>query len=399
MIKLKNSEKAIKRLVLALKNSEKIGVWSDYDPDGVFALVLAYESLLGANFKKENLKLILPDQYKYKRSFNKFHLSLLKRMGIKLIIGIDFGTTDFEQVGMAKKMGFEIILLDHHRQRPGKLPALLINPWQRGDKSKCKNWSGASVVYLFLEHLYKKLRINIKKLEENSIDLILIPFITDYIDKDGGINDVNLPYLQKSLEKIKKNPRLGIKKTLIRLNIYKNISIKVIVKNRRAIIDFFGTMKGNGTKNNVFKLLTVKTNKEIARIINKIIREKKIFTSIADKLTNQAITKFESNCNKNKFIFWGTNKEIKMPGAGANVTQKINDHFKLPTYFYNKEKNLIRGSARASYSKDVNVVESMKNCANSFINFGGHPKAAGFYIKKKNLPKLKQCLEKYYEEH
>ena len=62
MIKLKNSDKAINRLTLALKNSEKIGIWSDYDPDGVFALVIAYEALKNAGFEKNHLELILPNQ-------------------------------------------------------------------------------------------------------------------------------------------------------------------------------------------------------------------------------------------------------------------------------------------------------------------------------------------------
>ena len=81
MIKFKNTDKAVKRLVLALKNDEKIGIWSDYDPDGVFALTLAYEALLNAGFKKKNLILSLPNQHKYRRSFNKFHLKIFKKAG------------------------------------------------------------------------------------------------------------------------------------------------------------------------------------------------------------------------------------------------------------------------------------------------------------------------------
>ncbi len=388
MIKLKNSDKAINRLITALKNSEKIGIWSDYDPDGVFALVIAYEALKNAGFKKENLELILPNQYKYNRSFNKFHLSILKRMGIKLIVGIDFGTTDFKQVAMAKKMGFEIILLDHHRQRPGKLLATLINPWQKGDHSKYKNWSGAGVAYLFFENLYKKLGVDLKKLEQ-SMDLLLIPTIADYIKIDRG----NLPYLKNSLKKIRGGLRPGLKDSLKELKLQKNVTVNKFVKNRQNIADFYGILKNNGDENNIFKLLISKNDDEAKKIVKKISSQKNNFEDFVEKITKQGIKKFKNT--KAAFILWGLEKEIKLVGAGSKVAHRLNDYFKIPVYFYNKEKDYFKGSVRANYS-EVSVVDALKSCGNIFINFGGHPKAAGFHIQKHNLKKFKEGLDKFY---
>ncbi len=390
MITFKNTDKAIKRLVLALKNSEKIGIWSDYDPDGVFALTLAYEALLNAGFKKQSLKLILPNQYKYNRSFNKFHLTILKKMGVELILGIDFGTTDFAQVKMAKKMGFEIILLDHHRQRPGKLPAILINPWQKGDYSRYKNWSGTGVAYLFFENLYKSLQIDIKKLEK-STDLVLIPAITDYIKIDKG----NLPYLKNSLKKMKDNSRPGIKDSLKKLGLEKNTTIKKLVNNRLDVTDFYGILKNNNDQNNIFELLTSKNDGDAIKIIKDIAKQKNIFENFVEKIAVRGIKKFKNT--KEKFILWGLNKDIKLVGAGSKIAHKMNDYFKIPIYFYNKEKQYLKGSVRANYS-NKSVVEALQSCGNIFIDFGGHPRAAGFHIQKHNLKKLKASLNKFYAQ-
>ncbi|MCL5017495.1 MAG: DHH family phosphoesterase [Patescibacteria group bacterium] len=390
MIKLKNTDKAIKRLILALKKGEKIGIWSDYDPDGVFALVLAFEALINAGFKKEDLELILPNQYKYDRSFNKFHLSILKKMGIKLIIGIDFGTTDFKQMDMANEMGFEVILLDHHRQRPGKLHALLINPWQKGDRSKYKNWSGTGVAYLFFENLYKTLKIDIKKLKQSE-DLILIPAITDYIKLDKG----NLPYLKNSLADIKKNLRPGIRDSLKELKLGKAITITKMIEDRSNIADFYGILKNNGKKNNIFDLLTSKTDKEAVKISKKISKQKRNFEDFVEKIVKVGIKKFKNT--KNKFILWGLDKDIKLVGAESKIADSLNEYFKIPVYFYKKEKNHLKGSARANYS-NKNVLDSLKNCGNIFINFGGHPKAAGFHIKKHNLKQMEERLKKFYAQ-
>lgn len=389
MIKLKNSDKAINRIILALKNSEKIGIWSDYDPDGVFALVIAYEALKNAGFKKENLELILPNQYKHNRSFNKFHLSILKRMGIKLIIGIDFGTSDFKQVAVAKKMGFEVILLDHHRQRPGKLLATLVNPWQKGDRSKYKNWSGAGVAYLFFENLYKKLGISLKKLEQ-SLDLLLIPTIADYIKIDRG----NLPYLKNSLKKMGDGLRPGLEDSLKELKLQKNLTVNKFVKNRQNIADFYGILKNNGDENNVFNLLITRDNKKAKKIIKNIREDKVNFKNFVEKITKQGIKKFK--CAKNlDYILWGLNKEIKLIGAGSKVAHGLNDYFKIPVYFYNKEKNYLKGSVRANFS-NKSVVDALKSCGDIFIDYGGHPRAAGFHIQKHNLKKFKEGLDKFY---
>lgn len=401
MITFKNTDKAVKRLVLALKNDEKIGIWSDYDPDGVFALTLAYEALLNAGFKKKNLMLSLPNQHKYRRSFNKFHLKLFKKSGVKLIIGIDFGTTDFKEVGWAKKMGFEVILLDHHRQRPGNLPALLINPYQKGDNSKIKNWSGAGVAYLFFENFYNFLKLNPKKLE-NSIDLLLIPAITDYIE----INEGNLPYLKKSLEKIITGTRPGLNASLKEIGLNKNLSIENFQKNRATLCDFYGMLKGNGKQNNVFNMLLVKTENEAAKTSKEIKKNLQAFKKYIDSMVAQGIKKFSAEGGsasggknkKLKFIFWGTNRDMGMVATGSKIADKLNEYFKIPIYFYDKENNIMKGSVRANYSDNanINLVDSMKNSAQLFLSFGGHPRAVGFYIKKKNLLLFEKALNKYY---
>lgn len=395
MIKLKNCDKAIKRIVLALKKSEKMGIWGDYDADGVFGFTLAYEALKNAGFKVKNLKLILPVQREYGRSFNKFHLQLLKKQKVKLILAIDFGTTDFKQIAMAKKMGFEVVVLDHHRQRPGKLPALLINPWQKGDKSKYKNWSGAGVAYLFFENFYKALKINPAKLYE-SLDLLLIPAITDRIKIDKG----NSSYLKKSLNKIKTSFRPGLKISLKNLGI-NNFSFKNFIRKRELLDDFYNSLKGNNDKNNIFNLLICKIHKKAAKISERIKKQFKHLKAQVNGIIKEGIAKFKfipsigRPRKKILFIFWGINKKIESI-APAKIAQGLNDYFKAPVYFYSEYKNMFKGSVRANYT-DENVLEAMKSCGHLFIDFGGHPKAAGFYIKKKNIPLLREALEKYYE--
>jgi single-stranded DNA-specific DHH superfamily exonuclease len=152
-------------------------------------------------------------------------------------------------------------------------------------------------------------------------------------------------------------------------------------------------LEKNGKQNNIFNLLISKNDENAKKIIKNISKQKIIFENFVKKIIKQGIKKFKGT--KDKFILWGLNKDIKMVGAESKVALGLNDHFKIPVFFYKKEKDYLKGSVRANHS-NTNAVDVLKSCGDIFINFGGHPKAAGFHIKKHNLKKLKEGLEKFY---
>ena len=384
---MKNTTQAIKRLLEAKAKNEKIGIWGDYDPDGVCSTVLLYETLLKTGFSRKNLFIVLPHLLKFGRAFNPRHLQFLKDNNVSLIAGVDFGTSDFKGVNMAVKMGFDIILLDHHLQLPGKLSAILVNPKQKGDSYPYKNWSAVGVVYKFLESFYKYTKLNIKDLEQ-SLDLVAIGMMTDRIKIDRG----NSPYLAKGLKLINQKKRLGVE-TLLKIAGFKKVDLAII---RNELTDYFGAQKGNNDQNNVFRLLTAE-HKDVAQLIARSIHKHvSVFRAVVQKSIKQGINIFSKKPNL-KVILW--ERTPKMVGAVSTIAEKLNEYFKMPVFIYEKVDGLYRGSIRANYLKspNTNVVEVLKSCSRLLISFGGHPAAAGFKLTKDNLDEFKKAIQKYYE--
>jgi single-stranded-DNA-specific exonuclease len=383
-IKFKNVDKAIKRLLKAKEQGEKIGIWGDYDPDGSCATVVMYQSLIHAGFKPENLIVILPNARQYYRSFHRTFLKFLKKKKSSLVVGIDFGTADFTQVKMAKDMGFEVIILDHHLPQPGKLPAILVNPNQFKDSYPHKNWSGVGVTYKFLEELYKKIGVSLKLLEQ-STDLVAIGMIADRIPLDRA----NRPYILKGIRQINAKKRLGLKILLKEAGIK-----KAVIKNiREVLVDYVGSLEGDNADNNIFRLFTTSDVITALQLVKKISVKVKKFHLVTKTAIKEGIKVFLRQKNL-KVIFWEQNPKIS--GAVAVIAGGLNDYFKIPVFVYEKEGAFCKGSARANHIKNADLVKAMETASRWLVSFGGHPKAAGFKLKAKNVAQFKKAMEQYY---
>ncbi len=382
---MKNVQQAIKRLLKAREQNERIGIWGDYDPDGICSATMLYENLLKIGFNKNNLYIVLPNLRQYGRSFNQFHLDYLKQKKVSLIVGVDFGTADFRGTDKAIAMGFNVIFLDHHQPLNGTVKAILVNPWQKGDPYPHKNWSAVGVVYKFLEDLYRHIKKD-RKILEKSLDLFTLGMLADRTIKDGA----NLPYLKQGLKTINQKKRLGVK-IIFKAVGAKKADFSVI---EQDWVDYLGSLEGNNEENNLFRLLTTDREETARGLAEDIYKKYKTFRAIVKKSVRLGIKEFKKRPGL-KMIFWEQN--LKMVGATSSVAEKLNDYFKVPVFICEKIDHYYRCSIRAGHIKNVNVVEVLKSCKDLFMNFGGHPRAAGFKTSAENFPKVKQAIEKYYE--
>ncbi len=382
---MKNVERAVERLLKAKKQGEKIGIWGDYDPDGICSATMLYENLLKIGFDENSLYIVLPNLRQYGRSFNQFHLDYLKHKKVSLIVGVDFGTADFRGTEKAIGLGFDVIFLDHHQPLNGTIKAILINPWQKGDPYPHKNWSAVGVVYKFLEDLYQYIKKDRKILRE-SLDLFTFGMLTDRTIKDK----INLPYLKQGLKTINQKKRLGVKMIFETTGV-KKTDFSIIEKDW---VDYLGSLEGNNEENNLFRLLTTCQEKTARELAGDIYKKYKVFRAIVKKSVRLGIKEFKKRRDF-RVIFWEQN--LKMVGATSSVAEKLNDYFKVPVFICEKIDHYYRCSIRAGHIKNANVVEVLKSCKDLFMNFGGHPRAAGFKVSVENFPKVKQAIEKYYE--
>ncbi|HCJ45403.1 MAG TPA: single-stranded-DNA-specific exonuclease RecJ, partial [Candidatus Moranbacteria bacterium] len=119
-------ERVVSRIGETKKNKETIGVFGDFDADGVTSSVIIREALTALHIPVE---VYIPEKMNEGHGFNILAVDFFESKGIKLILTLDCGMTNHEAISEAKKRGIETIVVDHHHV-PEILPEAyaIINP-------------------------------------------------------------------------------------------------------------------------------------------------------------------------------------------------------------------------------------------------------------------------------
>lgn len=406
---IKNINKAVQRLILAKKQNEKIAIWGDYDADGIAAATILYEALsrLWPSTEKNkssdgNLIFFLPSTDKYGYGLTKPNLDKLIRLGIDLLVTVDFGTNEISGAKYLKKNGIDLIILDHHLQK-GVLPdGIVVNVRQKGDKYPFKEFAAAGIVLKFIESLYDYLHLgnacvkcmlrqkgfcsSSKDFNEplELVDLAALATVTDRVLRQGE----NLDILKRGLNCLNKGSRPGIKILTGLFGIK-----RMTVDNLGKIIDVFEPT-GENKKNNLFQLFTLSKKSKLISISERLILKLKKAMAEIESVVSLSKESLRKN-PKQKFIFIESKAKITSVVAAAAVVLK--DKYRIPVFVYRKQADkILRGSCRAL--GDLNLVDILSSCEKCLLKYGGHKLASGFSLYRKNLDAFKACLEKWFQK-
>ena len=124
---LPDMEKAVERISGSLKNQEKITIYGDYDIDGITATALLIEALDKFGFK--NVDYYLPNRFTDGYGMNKNAIEKISANGTNLIITVDCGSLNHNEIDFANSLGVDVIVTDHHNISETKPNAVaVINP-------------------------------------------------------------------------------------------------------------------------------------------------------------------------------------------------------------------------------------------------------------------------------
>jgi single-stranded-DNA-specific exonuclease len=381
--------KVVGLIVEHIKKQDKIVVYGDYDADGVTATALLIETL---GTLKASVDAYIPNRVSEGYGLNKEAIDELIKDGAKLIITVDGGIRNKEEVEYAKSIGLDIIITDHHVPPDDKndLPdCLIINPLVQDEKYSFKYLSGVGVAFKLAKAIINKSKLsddNKKKLEERILDLVAIGTVADCVSLLGE----NRILVKEGLKALNKTKRIGLQEL-----------IKVAQTNNGKILEAWNIgfqiaprLNAAGRMdhaNTALELLLTKDKKEaeaIARRLNSRNQERQETTAeIVDQIINIA----EKRNQDDKIIIAVTPEdEIWNEGVVGLVAGKISDKYYLPTLVITKGDEGFKGSGRSI--EEFNVMEAIEKCSELFERYGGHPMACGFSFKEGNLDKFKKQI-------
>ncbi|CAN5266339.1 single-stranded-DNA-specific exonuclease RecJ [soil metagenome] len=379
---MKDMIHAVERIERAIRDSEKILIYGDYDVDGTTAVALTYTF-----FKDfyERLEFYIPDRYAEGYGVSKMGVDYAIANGFKLIIALDCGIKSVDKVAYALEHGVDFIICDHHL--PGtELPpaAAVLDPKRNDCEYPYKELSGCGIGFKLAQAFAKRNGIP-DEVVFALLDLVVVSIASDIVPITGE-NRV-LSYF--GLELINKGPkRRGIASLLKQAGIDKELNITDLVFIIGPRINAAGRM---GHAKAAVELLISDTEgsstEGAEELQNRNANRKEVDKEITGDAL-QLILEDPSHFGRTTTVVM---QEHWHKGVIGIVASRLMEHYYRPTIVFTLSNGKVTGSARSV--RDFDVHEALLQCSDLLEQFGGHKYAAGLTLLPENLPAFRQRFE------
>ena len=381
-----NMPRAAERVARAIDNNERIGVWSDYDCDGIPGGVLFHDFLkkAGANFTN-----YIPHRHNEGFGLNEGGIDKLHKDGVTLLITIDCGISDVDAVAYASSLGIDVIITDHHL--PGVLPDAyaVIDPKQEGETNSYKDFCGAGLAWKLvcavLQHGFTGREKIPEGWEKWLLDMAGMATIADMVPLTGE----NRVIARYGLLVMRKSRRLGLQRLC-----------KVARVNQSKIteddVGFMLAPRINaasrmGNPMDAFRLLVTEDEAEADTLAKELERINRSRRAAAAAITKAVHARLAERTEAVPSVIAMGDPEWR-PGLLGLVANSIAEEYGRPVFLWGREANMrAKGSCRAG-RKSMNVVRIMEAAGDVFKEYGGHAASGGFTVHEDQVFFLEKRL-------
>jgi single-stranded-DNA-specific exonuclease len=401
---MKDMDKAVKRVISAINNGEKVLIYGDYDVDGTTAVAVVY-TYLKPFFKKKKIEFYIPDRYEEGYGISYKGIDYAADNGFKLVIALDCGIKAVERIEYANAKGVDFIICDHHRAGDVIPDAVAVLDAKRPDCNyPYDELSGCGVGFKLVTALSMKGYGTIEEVYE-LLDFLAVSIAADIVPITGE-NRV-LAYF--GLKQLNKKPRPGIEAILQHANIYRRdedqldedenvLTRELTISDLVFLIGPRINAAGRIAKASDSVRLLIADKKEhaekLAASINDLNDERREFDN---RITEEALGMIDADQElkdaKSTVVF----NERWHRGVIGIVASRLTDYYYRPTIVLTRANGLVTGSARSIKSFDI--YDAIDHCSDLLEHFGGHKYAAGLSMKPENLPEFRRRFEAYVSEH
>ncbi len=402
---LPDMSKAVERVLLARTNASHVCVWSDYDCDGIPGGVMLTDFLRSIGM---SVRHYIPHRHKEGYGLNKEGIDELAAAGITLIITIDLGTMEQENIAYAKTKGIDVIVTDHHIvQTLEAHPAYaLINPKRPDSQYPFDGLCGAGVAWKLVQALLLSLRASGETFEYAEgkekwyLDLVGIATLCDMVPLVGE----NRMLAHFGLKVMRKDRRPGLSQLLKLLRIKPQTltedDIGFMIGPR---INAASRMDNPSIAARMLAATELEEASELARQLNKINDERKGVVASIVKEANKKLK--DTDLTESPLIVMG-NPNWRPGVLGLVASNLVGAHGKAVflwgrDYGQEGQGEVLRGSCRSDGV--INVVSLMALANNSltgagdvFEHFGGHHASGGFAVTEERVHELSARLNSAY---
>ena len=381
---MKDMDKAVERIELAIENGENILVFGDYDVDGTTAVSLV-SSYLKTYYP--NVATYIPDRYDEGYGISFKGIDFADDNGFSLIIALDCGIKSIDHVAYAKERNIDFIICDHHR--PGEfLPeaVAVLDPKRDDCTYPYDELCGCGIGFKLIQALGKNRNQTIEDLT-SYLDLVATAIAADIVPMTGE-NRV-LAYF--GLQVINSDPRPGFKALIHQIK-KQTLDITDVVFIIAPRINAAGRIKHG---NHAVELLTEFDFEQAQQFASEIEAYNSERKDLDKQITKEALGQILENNEEKRFttvVF----QEDWHKGVIGIVASRLIETYYRPTLVFTKSGDKYAASARSV--KGFDVYNALEACSEHLEQFGGHMYAAGMTLLEENYLAFKNAFEKVVQE-
>jgi len=379
---MKDMDLAADRLCRAIRQRERILIYGDYDVDGTTATACLLLFLKGFGL---DVSYYIPHRFKDGYGINADGVHHAATLGAELIVSVDCGITAVKEAKMARSMGIDLIICDHHTVGEELPDAVAILDPKRPDCSyPFDGLSGAGVGFKLIQATIRRLGLPAET-ASRYMDLVAISIASDIVP----VVDENRVLMRWGLEQLNRDPRPGLKALLqvIRQG-SATITATSIVFSIGPRINAAGRMGDAAVAVELMISEDPDASFQIARRLESINDERRDTDS---RTMEQAVHKLEQEYDLETLSSMVLHDPEWHLGVIGIVASRLVDAYYRPAIMLSSVEGKIKGSARSI--QGFNIYEALKGCEDLLEQFGGHEYAAGLTMSHENLEEFRSRID------
>ncbi len=374
---------ATDRICAALERRERICVYGDYDVDGVTATTVLVTTLrrLGAD-----VRYYLPARETEGYGLSEAGVRFCGENGVTLMVTVDCGSTDHDDIRLARELGIDVVITDHHEVPLPSPPALaLVNPKRPDSTYPFAELAGVGVAFKLAWSLLARLDRPRSELTD-LLDLVGIGTIADMVP----LVDENRIIARLGLAALSSTKRPGLAALMELAGIGKQAlashDVGYVIGPR---LNAAGRLSHARTAVELLLTEDPAEGERLARELEALNRERQ---NVEERITNQALTIVEAaQLYEDRVLVLAAEGWHK--GVIGVVAAKVVERYYRPCIVIALDGETGKGSGRSI--SGFNLYDSLSHSKEHLLGFGGHKYAAGLSIHRDQVRRFANAMNEY----
>lgn len=389
---LADIDRAVERVLLAVDRKEPIVLYGDYDVDGLASLALL-KSFFGSIGVQAST--IVPHR---ERDGYGFHSQLIpdQKGSRALVITVDCGISDHQDVERAQSRGLDVVVTDHHE--PGdRLPGAfaVINPKRHDNAYPFRDLAGVGVTFLLTWAIARRLKqkgfwpVGKEPSLKGFLDLVALGTVADQAPLKGE----NRTLVKHGLNQLVTCQRAGIQ-ALMKVSGLEGrpLTVGSITFQVAPRLNAPGRIDDPQLALKLLLSDDLQEALELATILEGMNRKRQMIEE--DILKEAEVAAWDDLQKGSEALVLAA--EGWHPGVLGIVASRLVDKFGLPVVLISLKGDEGQGSARTP--EGYNILEGLRACSHFLDRFGGHSMAAGLRIHREAIEGFRRGLCKHVRE-